>query len=335
MKHRAADLARLALAASGILVAGLFCAALVRPRSSGPNGAWTTKAPLPTRRFEVGAATLDGKIYVVAGESNGQPATTLMTEYDPEKNRWRELSSLPHITSHPGVAAGNGKIYVLGGFTGVPHTGAMDIAFEYDVATDRWRELSPLSSPRASVGAAFVDGKLHAIGGRGLDQATVTTHEVYDPATQEWSRASPLPTARDHAGVIAVNGRIHVIGGRTAGYTDLVRLHDVYDPRTNTWKSAAPLPTARSGGAVVYYHGLILYVGGECKKPYPGRGGEGFRENEGYDPKTDKWVTLTPIPEVRNGFGGGAVGGHAYFAGGATGCGGAPTSDTLFEFTLP
>jgi hypothetical protein len=181
------------------------------------------------------------------------------------------------VTSHPGVAGGNGKFYVLGGFTGVPHTGAMDIAFEYDVATDKWRALPPLRSPRAAVGTAFV------------------------------------------------NGKIHVIGGRTAGYTDLVELHDVYDPKTGSWKSAAPLPTVRSGGAIVYYHGLILYAGG---------GGEGYTENEGYDPKTDKWMTLAPIPEMRNGFGAGAVGAHAYFAGGAIGCGGAPTSDTLFEFTI-
>ena len=293
------------------------------------------KAPLPTKRFEVGAATLGGKLYVLAGESNGEQATTLNSEYDPATNRWRELAPIPHVTSHPGVAAGNGKIYVLGGFTGVPHTGAMDIVFEYDVATDKWRALPPLSSPRASVGTAFVDGKLHAISGRGLDQVTVNTHEVYDPATGKWNKAAPLSTARDHAGVIAVEGKIHVIGGRTAGYTDLVTLHDVYDPKSNTWKSAAPLPTARSGGAIVYYHGLILYVGGECKHPKAGGGGEGYTENEAYDPKSDKWMTLASIPEMRNGFGAGAIGEHAYFAGGAIGCGGAPTSDGLFMFTLP
>jgi N-acetylneuraminic acid mutarotase len=317
------------------LLAGLSFAVVVRSQSGALRGAWSTKALLPTKRFEVGAVTLGSKIYVIAGDSNGEPATKLITEYDPATNHWRDLAPIPHATSHPGVAAGNGKIYVLGGFTGVPHVGAMDIAFEYDVATDKWRALPPLSSPRASVGTAFVDGKLHAISGRGLDQVTVQTHEVYDPATGKWSTAAPLPTARDHAGVIAVDGKIHVIGGRTAGYTELVKLHDAYDPQSDTWQSAAPLPTARSGGAIVYYHGLILYVGGECRRPKPGGGGEGYTENEAYDPKTDKWLTLAAIPEVRNGFGGGADGEHAYFAGGAIGCGGAPTSDALFEFTLP
>jgi N-acetylneuraminic acid mutarotase len=135
--------------------------------------------------------------------------------------------------------------------------------------------------------------------------------------------------------VIVVDGKIHVIGGRTAEGTDLVNLHDVYDPKTDSWQSAAPLPTARSGGAVVYYHGLILYVGGECKGFKSGGGGEGFTENEAYDPKTDKWQTLAPLPAQRNGFGAGAVGKNAYFAGGSVGCGGSPTTDTLLVFSLP
>ncbi len=323
---------RPAIAAFCLSFVAVFSAALVRPQSSGPKGTWATKAPLPAKRFEVGVVELGGKIYVVGGESNGEPATGLNTEYDPATNRWRDLAPIPHVTSHPGVAAGNGKIYVLGGFTGVPHVGAMNIAFEYDVATDKWRALPALSSPRASISAAFVDGKLHAIGGRGLDKVTVRTHEVYDPATGKWTKAAPLPVARDHSGVITVDGKIHIIGGRTDGYTDLVKLHDVYDPKIGTWKLVAPLPTARSGGATAYYRGLILYIGGECKRPDTS---EGFRENEAYNPKTDEWQTLAPIPGQRNGFGGAVVGERAYFTGGSIGCGGSPTSDQLFEFTLP
>ena len=320
------------VAAFCFCVAALSGAALVGAQFAAPKGTWSTKAPLPTKRFEVGVVELGGKIYVVGGESNGKPATGLNTEYDPATNRWRDLAPIPHVTSHAGIAASDGKIYVLGGFTGVPHKGAMNIAFEYDVAADKWRALPALSSPRGSISAAFVDGKLHAIGGRGLDQTTVRTHEVYDPASGKWSKAAPLPVAHDHSGVTVVDGKIHIVGGRTDAFTDNVKLHDVYDPKTDTWKSAAPLPTARSGGATVYYHGLILYVGGECRKPDTG---EGFTENEAYDPKTDKWQTLAPIPGQRNGFGGAVVAEHSYFAGGSIGCGGSPTSDQLFEFTLP
>ena len=240
------------------------------------QGSWSTKAPLLTKRAEVGVAALDGKIYVVGGATPGVQASPLNQEYDPAADRWRDRAPLPHGLSHPGVAGLNHKLYAIGGFSGGGvHVGALDLAFEYDPATDSWRQLPPLSSPRGSVGVAAVGGKIHAIGGRGLDKNTVATHQIYDPSSGKWTEAAPLPTARDHMGVIVVDGKIHVIGGRTAGTSDNTNLHDVYDPATNSWRSAAPLLTARSSGAAAYYHGLILYAGGECKD------GKTFSENEG------------------------------------------------------
>src|ERR1039458_3120277 len=155
----------LTFAAICLLFAGFSFA---RPIARKLPGDWSLKAPLPTKRFEVGVAALGGKLYVIGGESNGNAATTLNTVYDPATNQWRALAPIPHETSHAGVAASKDKIYALGGFTGVPHAGAMDVAYEYDVAANTWRALAPLSSPRGSVGAAVVDGKVHAIGGRGL-----------------------------------------------------------------------------------------------------------------------------------------------------------------------
>jgi N-acetylneuraminic acid mutarotase len=294
------------------------------------QGSWSKKAPLLTKRSEVGIAALDGKIYVVGGATAGDQASALNQEYDPAADRWRDRASLPHGLSHPGVAGLNHKLYAFGGFSGGGvHVGALDLAFEYDPATDNWRQLAPLSSPRGSVGVAAVGGKIHAIGGRGLDKITVATHQIYDPSTGKWTEAAPLPKARDHMGVIVVDGKIHVIGGRTAGSGDNTNLHDVYDPATNSWRSAAPLLTARSSGAAAYYHGLVLYAGGECKD------GKTFSENEAYDPKTNRWLALAPLPPGRHAFGAAAVGEYAYFAGGALGCGGGSLSDELLVFKLP
>jgi len=68
------------------------------------------------------------------------------------------------------VSALDGKIYVIGGFTGLVHMGAQNSAFVYDPATDGWLRLPNLSSPRGSVAVAAVDGKLHVFGGRGSDE---------------------------------------------------------------------------------------------------------------------------------------------------------------------
>jgi len=206
------------------------------------------------------------------------------------------------------------------------------------------------------VGVTVVNGKVHAIGGRGLNNLTVATHEVYDPSTGKWSQAAPLPTARDHIGVIVVGGRIYVIGGRISNHItdnskptqgsrglpyDMVTngpntsLHDVYDPATDSRQSAAPLLTARSNGAAVYYRGLILYAGGECERPDPEGGGDTFSQNEAYDPKTNRWRMLAPLPAGRQGFGAAAVGHYAYFTGGSLGCGDGPLTDQLLVFWIP
>jgi N-acetylneuraminic acid mutarotase len=261
---------------------------------------------------------------------------------------------MPRGISHAGVASYNGKIYVVGGFTAIVHAVALDQVLEYDIASNRWRQLQPIDSRRGSVGVAVVDGKLHAIGGRGLNNVTVATHEVYDPASGKWTHAAPLPTARDHVGVAVVDGRIHIIGGRISNHVadnsvpmsgavpfkplnngENTPLHDVYDPATDSWQSAPPLPTARSNGAAVYYHGLILYVGGECKKPNPKGGGDTFNENEAFDPKTNRWLTLASLPAGRQGFGAAAIGQFAYFAAGSLGCGGGPMTQELLAFHLP
>jgi hypothetical protein len=74
---------------------------------------------------------------------------------------------------------------------------------------------------------------------------------------------------------------------------------------------------------------LILYVGGECN-----RSGDTFSENEAYDPKTNTWLRLAPLPAGRHGFGAAAVGQFAYFTGGGLGCGGGSPSDQLLVFSL-
>jgi hypothetical protein len=59
------------------------------------------------------------------------------------------------------------------------------------------------------------------------------------------------------------------------------------------------MPTARSRGAAAAYHGLF-YAGGECKDQATRTA---FNENEAYDPKTDRWTKMPPLPEGWHAFG--------------------------------
>ena len=61
-----------------------------------PGGLWATLAPAPTKRTEVVATTVNGKIYVIGGRLGnafiGRASNTDVVEgYDPATDRWGPL----------------------------------------------------------------------------------------------------------------------------------------------------------------------------------------------------------------------------------------------------
>jgi len=310
---------------AAVVAAVLVCMPIAALSQGGP--AWSVAGSMPYERSEMAIAELNGKIYLISGNSRGVEANAFMQEYDPRTGTWRELALMPSVASHAGAAALNGKIYVVGGFVANVHVGAVSRVFEYDPAADRWRAVAPLAAPRGAVGLVALNGRIHAIGGRNPELQTVATHEVYEPAANTWRMAAPLPLARDHLGIAVAAGRIHVFGGRTGATVDNTGRHDVYDPATDTWRTAAPLLTPRSAGAAFVLDGRIVYAGGECRDA---QARTTFSEIEAYDPGLDRWMALSPLKPGRHAAVAVAVGDRAYLFGGNTGCGGVgPSKDVL------
>ena len=71
-----------------------------------------------------------------------------------------------------------------------------------------------------------------------------------------------------------------------------------------------------------------VVLGGEADK-------DTYNENEAYDLKTGKWLTLKPMPTGLHGFGAAAIGDRLYVAAGAKGRGGRDVTDELLVFSLP
>jgi len=305
--------------------------AAVHAQTAGA-GQWSTPMQLSTDRSEIGAALINGKVYIAGGNALGRQDSPLFQELDLATGRSRDLTPMPKGSSHLVMAALNGKIYLAGGFTANVHRNPLDQFLEYDPTTNQWRSLAPLSSPRGAVGLVAVGGMIHAIGGRGPDGNVVATHEIYNPATNSWTPKAPLPLARDHLGIVVLDGAIHVFGGRTNATIDRVAQHDVYDPATDKWRQAAPLITPRSAGAFVVYRGLIVYAGGECKDPMRRAT---FDEVEAYDPKTDRWTSLAKHPTGFHAAAAFASGPNAYVVGGNAGCGGDKPLATVQALRLP
>lgn len=284
-------------------------------------GVWATGAPAPTKRTEVAAAVVEGKIYVVGGFNKPSLKNALdyavsrsVEVYDPESNTWSTATPLPEGRHHAGIAVLNGTLYVIGGFAKslLSVWNAVPTVYQYNPVSAAWRELPQMPTARGALGVTVYRDRLYAIGGYDGERNTAAV-EVFDPQTNTWSTAASMPTSRDHLAVVTAGSRIYAIGGRpNLNYRHNMGIVEEYDPGADQWQSRAKLPTARSGIAAGVIDDRIYVLGGES--------GEGtFATNEMYLPDVDKWYAMAPMPTARHGLGAAVVDGRLYvISGGPT-----------------
>lgn len=303
-----------------------------------PGSPWKKGAPFPEPDEELYGVAAGGKLYVIGGWGEGK-ARGANYEYDPATDKWTKKKSMPRPAHHAALASYNGKIYVCGGFVPpekapVPIGAAwqpIDDVWEYDPAADSWKALAPLPTKAGAAVAVEVRGKIYFIGGVTTAEGSkapfltfmgpcnvLSSNYTYDPATDKWEGRKPMAVPRNHAFAGAVNGKIYVIGGRTghgfimsATNTDVV---EEYDPATDTWSAPKErMPTPRSGGGWGTDGRRIYVAGGEVTtKQLVGA----FRAVEAYDPATNSWATLPPMPLPRHGVAGAVIGERLYLASG-------------------
>lgn len=311
----------------------VIAASLVSVAFAQSKGEWAAKAPAPTKRTEVAAAAVKGKIYVVGGfqQALGFSITSAVEEYDPKTDTWRERAPLPGGLHHAGIGVVNNRIYVIGGFehSFLSIWSPLNTLYEYDPAADRWTARKPMPTPRGALAVAVLDGKLHAVGGynRGGNSAA---HEVYDPAADTWSPRAPMPTARDHHAAAVAGGRLYAIGGRlNRQYSQNLPITEEYDPATDRWTRKADLPTARSGITAAVVGDRIYVFGGEAVAGT-------FNENEAYHPASNSWTAQAPMPTARHGLGSAVVDGRIFvLSGGPTPGGSFSNANEMFIPAAP
>ncbi len=289
----------------------------VPPTATAPamsaDGTWTTRADMPTPRWEHYTCVVDGKIYVIGGAGPVYEALGTVEVYDPATGIWETKSPMPTARQGLSTSVVNGKIYAIGG--GVSSSSAyskidtFSTVEEYDPETDNWTTKSPMPTARGWHSANVVDGTIYIFGG---SQDTtpggghVLTVEVYDPVTDTWSQKGEMPRGMGAGSGSVVDGKIYFFGG----YSGKQRV-DEYDPSTDTWTQKSEMPTPRVGLSTNVLDGKIYLIGG-----FGSSGHRGMTTVDVYEPATDTWTTAPDMPTGRFGAYTSVVDGKLYVFGG-------------------
>lgn len=279
-----------------------------------PTGGWETRAPLAGGpRQETAVAALDGEVYVVGGFAAGGALVARVEAYDPRTDTWRETAELPQPMHHANLAAVGGRLFVAGYLVGLSFDAQGEV-LSYDPAADAWGTATamPTGTERGASAVAVYDDRIYLFGGfRGgaLDDVW-----VYDVSLDLWDVAADLPGPRDHVVAATLGDRIYVVGGRDGAVASHTAALSIYDPATDAWTEGPPMPTSRGGMMAAVLDGRLFVAGGEGNV----EAASGvFEQLEVYDPVTDAWSTLEPMPTPRHGTGAATIGEVLYVPGGA------------------
>jgi hypothetical protein len=293
---------------------------------SSPLYTWSSGATSPIKRFEAQGLAADGRLYVFGGfYDTALQATARVDAYDPARNSWTRLADMPQALTHAAVAVDGDNIYLIGGYLGNNPGGSVANVWRYSISTNSWSAAPSLPAARGGGAAAVIGRKLYFFGGASRSannlSSTVDLPEHYvldlDQGTS-WASRAPLPAPRNHLSAVVLDGRIYALGGQLGRFegSQAQAQVDAYDPATDSWTRARDLPSGRSHVAAFALDGTIVVAGGSVND---GGSGRAITEVVRYDPRTDVWSSLPPLPAKRKTPVGDVIGGRIVIATGGTG----------------
>lgn len=233
---------------------------------------WQGVATMPVALWNMGAAVgSDGLIYTFGGAGPGDTLgaqANRVQAYNPNSGKWycsfsasgcssASLPPLPQGLQGPAaVTAGDGTIYVVGGYIGGGITTAAVETFSpgSSAGTGSFGSAPSLSYARFEESAVLgPDARIYVLGGRPdvttSPIPTVSQVEAYTPGGTSWATVTTMPTPRmGMAAGLGPDGRIYAFGGFAASAAiSSTPYAEAYDP--GQWSVAKRLGNATPGAA--------------------------------------------------------------------------------------
>ena len=233
-------------------------------------------------------------VAVTAGMLVGS-GSLLGSSAKPATASWRRLPPAPLAFEAGQTSVWTGKQLIVAGLTGAGADGnlldASEAALAYDPAKHSWQRLAaPPKTEAYCRRTAVWTGSEMLVWGCGLT--------AYDPAADQWRLLPPPPSG---AGIVVWTGK-EMLGWGGGCCGDALSRGEAFDPKTETWRPLAESPLAPNQQPLGAWTGreLVLFVSGISAvdgKQLP----EGLARAAAYDPATDTWRRIEPLPERRAG----------------------------------
>jgi N-acetylneuraminic acid mutarotase len=131
----------------------------------------------------------------------------------------------------------------------------------------------------------------------------------------EWGMRAPLLRPNSEMAVAYLDGKIYVIGGYPSTRVS-VNTVQVYNVASDTWRLTTPYPTPINHALAAAVDGILYVIGGQTNAGSRKEPSRYTAAVYAYDPKTEKWTPLAPMPTARSAMAGDVIDGKIYVAGG-------------------
>jgi len=122
-----------------------------------------------------------------------------------------------------------------------------------------------------------------------------------------WKELASLPEGYNGGEAVSLNNEVYFLAGRTETTRSVAYFYKL-NPKTNNWVKLADVPKPATNFSLAVVKGKIYAIGGDIFQ----------NANREYDPETDIWKILEPMPTARQHINCGVYENQIYIAGGLT-----------------
>ncbi|XP_053452137.1 kelch-like protein 33 isoform X2 [Nycticebus coucang] len=223
---------------------------------------------------------------------------------------WGRLPALPAPGRfrHGAASVAGSELYVCGGQDFYSNSNTLASTLRWDPSQEDWEEMAPLHQARSLFPLVVLDGQLYALGGRDNGVA-LNSVETYNPELNVWRPAPALPAPCFAHAAAVLEGRLYMSGGCSGTGQYLASLLH-YDPKLEKPGTLlSPMGVPRAAHVMAALGGQLYVAGGL------GETGD-LLSFETYEPKTDSWTQLAPLPSPHVGAAGAVLQGEFLVLGG-------------------